>query len=136
MRWWIAIYFLSCINLFISFNFSLPLQPAIHRMGNTLNILCPRCNEQKESQPYFIFHYKLSKISLDFIELINLKYAFKITLKTIIKGTSSEFHDGVQLNILYTLSSETLLLNWAQKKSLWRHSSLLNSKGNLNIQFN
>ena len=103
--------------------FSLPLKPAIHRMGNTLNILCPRCKEQKESQPYFIFNCKLTKITLDFIsELINLKYAFniffKVTLKTIIIGTSSQFHDGVQLKILPTLSSEILLLNWAQKKSL------------------
>ena len=92
-------------------------------MGNTLNILCPRCKEQKESQPYFIFNCKLTKITLDFIsELINLKYAFniffKVTLKTIIIGTSSQFHDGVQLKILPTLSSEILLLNWAQKKSL------------------
>ena len=85
--------------------FSLLLNPAINRMGNTSNILCPRCKEQKESQPYFIFYCMLSKITLDFInELINLKYtfsiAYKITLKTIIKGTSSQFHDDVQLNIL------------------------------------
>ena len=30
--------------------------------------------------------------------------------------TSFQFHDAVQLNILLTLSSEILLLNWAQKK--------------------
>ena len=47
--------------------FLLPLNPAIHRMGNTLNVLCPRCKEQKNSHPYFIFHWKLSKIALDFI---------------------------------------------------------------------
>ena len=35
-------------------------------------------------------------------------------------GTSSQFHDGVQLNILPTLSSEILLLNWVQKKPLRR----------------
>ena len=58
MLWWIAIYFLFCIN------FSLPLHPAIHRMGNASNILCPRCKEQKESQPYFIFYFKFSKITL------------------------------------------------------------------------
>ena len=85
-------------------------------MGNTPNVLCPRCKEQKESQPYFMFYYKLSKITLDFIsEIINPKYAFNIpfktTLKTIIMGTSSQFHDGVQLGILPTLSSEILLLN-------------------------
>ena len=108
------------------FYFSLPSNPAIHRMGNALNILCPRCKEQKELQSYLIFYCKLSKVTLwDIIsELINLKYAFnipfKITLKTIIMGTSSQFHDGVQLKILPTLSSEILLLNWAQKKPLWR----------------
>ena len=55
-------------------------------------------------------------------ELINIKYAFnipfKVTLKTIIMGTAFQFHDGGQLNILLTLSSEILLLNWAQKKPL------------------
>ena len=34
-------------------------------------------------------------------------------------GTSSQFHYGVQLNTLPTLSSEILLLNWPQKKPLW-----------------
>ena len=34
--------------------------------------------------------------------------------------TSSQFHDGVQLNILSTLSSEILLLNWVQKKLFLR----------------
>ena len=92
-------------------------------MGNTPNILCPRCKEQKESQPYFIFYCKLSKITLDFInELINLKYPFnilfKITLKTILIGTSSEFPDGAQLNVLPTLSSEILLLSWVKKRPL------------------
>ena len=82
-------------------NFSLPLNLAIDRIDNTTNILCPRCKKQKESQPYFIFHCNFSKITLDFIsELINLKYAFnipfKITLKTIMMGISSQFHNGVQ----------------------------------------
>ena len=73
-------------------------------MSDTPNILCPRCKEQKESQPYFIFYCKLSKIALEFVsELINLKHVFnthfKITIKNIIMGSSSEFHDSVQLNI-------------------------------------
>ena len=92
-------------------------------MGNAPKILCPKCKDQGESQPYFIFHCKLSKITLNFIsELINLKYVFnipfKIIVKTIVMGSSSQFHDGVQLKILPTLSSEILLLNWAQKKHL------------------
>ena len=71
-------------------------------MGNVSNVLCPRCKEQIESQPYFIFYCKFSKITLDFTsELNNLKYVFnipfKITLKTIIMVTSSQFHDRVHL---------------------------------------
>ena len=31
-------------------NFSLPLNPAIHRMGNAPNIMCLASKEQKESQ--------------------------------------------------------------------------------------
>ena len=92
-------------------------------MGNTPNVLFPGCKERKESQTYFIFYCNFSKITLDFIsKLINLKYAFnipfKITPKTIITGTSSQFYDGVQLKILDTLCSEILLLNWVQKKPL------------------
>ena len=116
--------------------FSLPLSPVIHRMGNTSNIMRRKCKEQKYSQPCFIFYYKLSKITLDYVsELINLKYAFNIPfeifLQTVIMGTS-QFHDGVQLNILPTLSlldtaseldsEETFVKAW---------SSLLNNKGNL-----
>ena len=46
--WWTAIYvyFLPCINLFIS----LPLNSAIRRMGNTTNILWLGYKEKKESQ--------------------------------------------------------------------------------------
>ena len=89
--------------------FSLSLNPAIHGMGNSPNI-CFGCKEQKESQPWFIFCYKLSKIFQAFQKLsrliikeliINLKYTFsipfRITLKTITMGTSSQFHDGTQL---------------------------------------
>ena len=59
-----VINFLSGINLF-SF---LPLNPAIYRIGNAPNILCPRC---KEVSPHYIANCKLSKVILDFIsELI------------------------------------------------------------------
>ena len=44
----------------------------------------------------------------------------KIALKTIIVGTSYRVHAGVQLKILPTLSSELLLLGWAQNKPLFR----------------
>ena len=85
----------SCIFsiLYKLIRLSLPFNPEIHRMGNRPNILCPRCKEQKVSQLYFTFYFKLSKIILDFIvELINLKYAFnmpfKTAQKTMIMGTS------------------------------------------------
>ena len=31
-------------------------------------------------------------------------------------GTSFQFHDGLHLKILPTLTSEILLMNWAQKQ--------------------
>ena len=80
----------------------------------------PDVKKKKGLNPILYF---IASFTLDFIsELINLKYAFnipfKITLKTVIMGTSSQFHDGAQLNILPTLSSEILLLNLAQNKPL------------------
>ena len=110
-------------------------------MGNGPNIQCPRCKEQKESQPYFIFYCELFKITLDIIiELINLKYVFdiffKITLKTIIMGTSSQFNDGVQLNIFPTYSSDTTSKLDSKETFVKAWSSLLNNNRNLNIQLN
>ena len=63
-------------------------------MGNTPNVLCPRCREQDESHSHFLFYCKLSKVTLDYIsELINLNYSFNIvfkySLKTIIMGSFS-----------------------------------------------
>ena len=46
--------------------------------------------------------------------------------------TPSQFHDGVQLNVLPSLSSEILPANWAHKKAFVKAwSSLLNNNGNL-----
>ena len=75
-------------------HFSLLLNPAIQRMGNTPNILHPRRMEQVESHPHFIFCCQLSKVTLDYIsELINLNYSFnlpfKLSLKTIKMGSFS-----------------------------------------------
>ena len=72
-------------------HFSLLLNPAIQRMGNTHINLHPRCMEQDESHPHFIFSCKLSKVTLDYIgELINLNYSFnppfKFSPKTIKMG--------------------------------------------------
>ena len=89
----------------------LSLSFAIHRMGNLLNIQCPRCSQQDESHAHFILHYKLSEATLDFISgIINLKYTFyspfKLSreAKAIINGGFiSQFHDGVLSEILPNL---------------------------------
>ena len=41
------LFFLSGINLSIF----LPLNPAIYRIGNAPNTICPRCKEQDKSHP-------------------------------------------------------------------------------------
>ena len=70
------------------------------------------------------------------ISYINLKYTFnipfRITLKTIIMGTSSQFHDGAQLKFYPHFRSEILHVWIKFKKPLSRSgSSLLNNNGNL-----
>ena len=109
------IYFISCTNLFTFFI----LKPCNTQNGQRTKFSV----SQTCSQPYFILYFKLSKTTLDFIsELINLKYSFnmpfKLTLTTITMGTSFQFHNSVQLNILPTLSSMILLWNWIQKAPL------------------
>ena len=103
-------------------------------MGNARNIL--GWEEQKDSQPEFIFYYKLSKISLARLLtsvselIINMKYTFnipfRITLKTIIMGTSSQFHDGAQLKFYPHLAQRYYtLLDWVQETFVITWSSLL-----------
>ena len=75
-------------------------------------------------------------------ELItNLKYTFnipfKINLKTIIMGTSSQFHDSAQLKFYPHLAQRYYtLLDWIQETFVKARSSLLNNTRNLNVQFN
>ena len=65
-------------------HFSLPLNPALHRMGNNPNSLCRRCKEREESHPRFIFHCRLSQATLDYInKLINLNYTFRTPLESL-----------------------------------------------------
>ena len=54
-------FFLSGINLSIFF----PLNPAIYRIGNAPNILCPRCKEQDESHLNPLHNCIISLIKLD-----------------------------------------------------------------------
>ena len=66
--------------------------------------------EQDESHPHFIFHFKLSKTTLDFISgLINLNYNFNMSflaspkIKAIISWSFlSHIHKGVLSKILPT----------------------------------
>ena len=72
--------------------------------------------------------------------IINLKHifniSFKITLKTIIMGTSSQFHDGTQLKFYQDLAQRYYTrLDWVQETFVKAWSSLLNNNGNLNVQF-
>ena len=120
---------------FFHYLFFSSLKPS--NIHNARNILCPRLKNKKSLNPNFYFITSFPKL---LSELINLKYAFniplKITLKTIIMGISSQFHDAVHLNILRTLSSEILLLFFVQKNLVKAWSSILNNNGNFNVQFN
>ena len=96
--------------------FSLPLNPAYTEWSMCQIFCVPDVKNKNSLNPVLYFIANFPKLLWDFFsELINLKYAFnipfKITLKTIIIGTFFQFHDGVQLNILPTLSSKILLLN-------------------------
>ena len=74
--------------------------------------------------------------------IMNLKYnfnniPFRITLKTIIMGTSSQFHDGAQLKFYPHLAQRYYaLLDWVQEKFFKVWSFPLNNNGSLNVQFN
>ena len=84
------IYLLSGTNFPI--HFSLSLKDAMHRMGNALNILRPKCKEQEESYTHFIFYCKLSKTTLKFMsELINLNYSFNTPFKISLKNPLGAF---------------------------------------------
>ena len=75
MLWWIASYIFSIWYKLIYFYVC--LNPAIHRMGNASNIICPRCKEQKEFQPYFIFHHSsFSSFFIVFSKLVNFIVGF------------------------------------------------------------
>ena len=73
-------------------------------------------NNKKSVNPILYFSASFPKVPWNFIrEIISLKYAFnirfKITFKINVMKNSFQFHEGVQLNILPTPSSEILLLD-------------------------
>ena len=124
-------WFKKCTNGYIFsiwykiIHFSVPLNPALHRMGKNPNSLCPRCKEREESHPHFIFHCRLSQTTLDFInKLINLNYnfrtPFRISIKDILMATSPHTHDGVKLEILQTLIEVFLRhINFCRRKAFY-----------------
>ena len=78
----------------------------------------------------------LSRLLISSDLTINLKYTFnipfRITLKTIIMGISSQFHDGAQLKFYPHLAQRYYaLLDWAQETFAKAWSSLLNNNGKL-----
>ena len=99
--WWstgghivFIIEYIYIYSIFQLIHFSLLLNPAMQRMGNTRNIQHPRCMEKDESHLHFIFYWKLSKVTSDYIsKLINLNYffnlPFKLSVKTIKIGSFS-----------------------------------------------
>ena len=69
-------------------------------MGNASNILCFRCKEQEDSQAtqnYSRLYQWTNQSNYSF------NIPFKISLKAIIMGVSSQFHDEVELKIPPTL---------------------------------
>ena len=124
----------------------LPLNPAIHRMGNSPFTLCPRCKESDETHPHFLFQCKLPQTTLNFInELINLNYTFqspfKICIKDILMGTTFHLHD-MKLEILPALIEVFLRhLSFCRRKAFYEDGynksyELSNYKGNLISRFN
>ena len=127
-------------------------------MGNNANSLCPRCKEQEESHPHFIFHCRLSQTTLDFInKLINLNYTFRTPFRISIKDIflrhiifcwrKAFYGDGYEkiqelsnftgnlvsrFNKLTDLSDEL----GSRESFLRKWNSLLNISDTLNIQFN
>ena len=107
--WWYPgghiVFMIEYINIYIYIQ-------RIQRMINTLNILHPRFMEQDESHPYFIFYWKLSKVTLDYIyELINLNHSlnlpFKFSLKTMKMDSFSILWQCTFKNSTHTFRSDT-----------------------------
>ena len=127
-------------------HFSLPLSPALHRMGNTPNALCPRCNESEESHPHFIFHCKLSQTTLTFINrLINGNYKFqspyKINITDVLMASFDRTHEDIKLEIFPTLIEVFIRhLFFCRRKAFYEDgydkiNELDNYKGNLISKF-
>ena len=86
-----------------------------------------------------LIYCKLSKISLDFLFsdlIINLKQTFnipfRITPKTTIMGTSSQFHDGTQLKFYQHLAQRYCTFG-VGSRNLCQDLELLNNNGNLTM---
>ena len=90
-------------------------------------------------QNFFRLLFMISELITDLKYTFNIP--FRINLKTIIMGTSSQFHDGAHLaTILPTLSSEILHTSGLGPRNLCQGLELpftvLNNNGKLNVQFN
>lgn len=117
-------------------------------MGNTVIILCPRCKERSESYPHFIFHCKLSQITLNFIsELINgnvfphsrwCKARNSVEGNLCMKMDITKFINFLiigEMSSFASISSDKSIELGSQESFLKKWNSLLNINGTLNIQF-
>ena len=90
----------------------LPLIPAIHRMGNSPNTLCPWSREQEQSHPHLIFHWKLFKTALDFTRgLINLNCNFNMSFKVSSKSKTEASHSNILPTLLKVFFRHFIRIN-------------------------
>ena len=89
--WWLH------FSLGINLSIFLSIKPCNLYERQFIKYLCPRL--QDESHPHFIFHYKLFLKLPCISRLVNLNYFLKISLKAIIFGTTSQFHNTIHLKI-------------------------------------
>ena len=123
--WWIASYIFSILYNLI--HFSLPLNPAIHKWqnGQYTEIFCVLDVKKKKSvnpNLYFIADFQdVSRLLISEL-IINLKYTFnilfRIALKTIIMGTSSQLYDDALLKFYPRLAQRYYTLLDCVKEAL------------------
>ena len=153
-----VLFFSSGIDLFIF----LPINPAIYRISNTPNILCPRCKEQDEyhSSVYlFIARFpKLLQTNLNYINLVSKPSQWKFHLNRMMasilrfywhlsycrRKAFNEAYDKINKfsNFKYNLLSrfnkfqDTATELGLKDTFLRTWDSLINYDQSLNIQFN
>ena len=118
-------------NKFVHFSFPWTL------LGNSPNILCSRLYRTRwVSFPFYIPLQTVFKTTLCISKLVNLNYTFEISLKVIIIGTASKFHNDIHLKILLIFMCFSGILHIIKgkafmKKNITKISELSNFKCSL-----